>query len=59
MGGVILRILFRPLVKTNNVKRKINALDFYNKYCETPKSNITYAVENLDGSVKEKERMIK
>ena len=40
------------------VKRKINALDFYNKYCETPKSNITYAVENLDGSVKEKERMI-
>ena len=41
------------------VKRKINALDFYNKYCETPKSNITYAVENLDGSVKEKERMIK
>jgi hypothetical protein len=41
------------------VKRKINALDFYNKSCETPKSNITYAVKQFIESVKEKEKMIK
>ena len=40
------------------VKRKINALDFYNKSCEAPKSNITYAVKQLIEAVKEKEIMI-
>lgn len=40
------------------VKRKINALDFYNKSCEAPKSNITYAVKQFIESVKEKEIMI-
>lgn len=41
------------------VKRKINALNFYNTYCGAPKSNITNAVQQLTEDAIEKERMIK
>ena len=40
------------------IKRKINALDFYNKYCGKPKSYITSSVKQLTEDVKEKTKMI-